>query len=91
MSKKDINPKHDYGVFFVGGSVGEIEEGLQKWFQGQCGVLKHTFINNLRARQYAFNQRQHITKGEKHHYGMTYLTAKLTKSDKKFIENDIIL
>ena len=77
---------HDFGVFYVGGSIGERKVGVIRHFSKGLGMLVATFEDVAGAKSYASRRRKSLSPGEKKYYGMSYLSAKLTPEDKAKIE-----
>lgn len=84
-SLEDWNAEHDYGVFYIGGSIGETKDGVVKHFPKGKGMLYYTFATAAEAKEQAKSSRSRLSPGEKSYYGMTYASAKLSPKEKEQI------
>lgn len=84
-SLDDWDPNHNYGVFYIGGSIGDKKDGITKRFGSNVGKLYYTFATADEAKKHAAESRKRLSPGERKYYGMTYKSAPLTPADKKQI------
>jgi len=81
----DWNPEHDYGVFRIGGSIGEPKDGLIIRFGRDAGMLISTFDNDKDAKDFVKRRNAGLSPGEKKYYGIKYKYKKLTDKEKNEI------
>lgn len=85
--EEDWDPNHEYGVFYVGGSINEKKNGIVRHFPKGAGKLIWTYATADEAKKSAKDSRSRLSPGEKKYYGISYMSAKLTPGERKEIAN----
>lgn len=70
-----------YGVFRVGGSVGDSDSGLVYHFGRDVGKLVKVLKDELEAKDYAKGANKRLSPGDKKYYGIKYMVKEINNKD----------